>query len=238
MSSANVAVMASMNIPPAGSGTLVIANAWKNSATASSCAITVSPAAGSLLCVFSVEYNGTTNNPSISDNIDSTTGWTLVDNQLASGLNLICWYKKNCPSGITTITITGSTAVAFITGIVHEGTGFSTSAPFTSGETSKNTGTSANPQSPTITNATAASAYFSCCADFSGQNPCQFTVNSTGSTGGTWTNFSTTNSRELNGVANNVCSVASLVVSSSSGRVHGVTLETSLQYLTLTAVFH
>jgi hypothetical protein len=178
-------------------------------------------------------------NHTVSDNIDGVTGWIRLGSGKADGAtwdnDISMWYKKNIPSGITTVTCTDSTG-GYVAGIVHEVSGASTTAPFTDGETGVTTGAATtNPQTSAITNATAVSVYFACLGNVDGDNPATMEINGTGSVG-TWVHESA-NSDNLNGHDYVPVCVVNQVVSSSLERRHGWTTD-SLEYATVIGVFH
>lgn len=206
-----------------GGGPLVIQHAWKGvSGAANNVAVTVAPSAGNLLVVCTV--NDTATISSISDNIGSTTGWAQAVDYHPTGTHIGCWYKKNIPGGITTITVT-ATGGAFITAIIHEVSGASTTAPFTTGEfsTQNNSTPTTNPRTAALVNATPNSIMFAWCADFSQvSNPATLTINGAG-TVGAYNLFSTSNSQELDASANDITSVPNQIVSASASQIHGWT---------------
>jgi hypothetical protein len=220
-----------------GGGPLVIQHAWKGvSGSANNVAVTVAPAAGNLLVLCAIE--DTAGISSVSDNIDGATGWIQVFDYAPTSTHLGCWYKKNLPAGITTVTVT-ATGGQFITAIFHEVSGASTSAPFTTGEfaTKNNNSNTTNPQTSALVNATPNSILFALCDDFSSSaNPITMTINGTG-TSGTYNLFSTSNSQELNAIANDALSVANIIVSSSASQIHGWTTAND-QGTTAIVAFH
>lgn len=187
--------------PSASAAAPAIANAWKGTtASASSVAITVSPTAGNLCVVGMSNYLPTDDqaNHAVTDNIDGATGWVKlggVDRTGCDGGHHSFWYKKNMPSGVTTITCAAGVTTSFLIGFVQEVSGVSTSAPFTIGEygtTSTSGATSVD--SATITNATAASIFVAYVGQQDlGNNPSTLTPN------GSFTYFNSTTCRELNG---------------------------------------
>lgn len=218
------------------SASLVIANAWKHATAGTSDANPVSPSAGSLLVLVGYTYGGVGASAlTITDNIGSGVWSVVTTKDVATGLHIGMWYQKNCPAGITTITV--SNGATEVQSIIHEVTGASASAPFTAGEFSTpGTGTSTNPQTGTVTYATNNTILFAAMTNLDSGNPATATVNSTGSTGGTWSLFST-NSRELNGGGIGVLSVPSLIVAASGSAVHGWATS-NFQWATISAAFH
>lgn len=222
----------------AGGGGIAVNAAAKASAVATSAAISLSPATGSACVVTLSTYLGDSANHAVTDNISGATGWVNIFRSAASGgMRCSMFVKYSMSAGVTTITADGGALTVALTGIAHEVTGITA---FTGGETANATFSSTvNPQTGTVTNATAASIYFAVMGNDSGANPATATVNSTGSSGGTWALFNSTNSQELNGSSNIVASVAYLIVATGAGRVHGWTIESSsLQGVIGAAAFH
>lgn len=227
-----------------GGGSPAIVNAWKGTASATNVTISVSPTAGNALVVFAVGFEGSgvdhSSQQAVFDNIDGATGWTKMTNMWASYDHMCSvWYKMNVPSGIVRITNWLSTAAGTAQGIVHEMSNVTT---FTSGEMigSATFTPSTNPQTASLSNGTASSIYFAflCWGENFG-NPVTGTVNSTGSSGGTWSLYNSTTSQELDADSWIPMSVPSLVVSSTASRVHGWTLSSSaLAYSKVIACFH
>lgn len=229
------ATTASISIVQAKQGTAV--------ATSATITLDATATAGNLLVVAVTSYtppNGDFSGHAMADNIGSTTGWTFV-----AGLNngtgtpecVSFWYKKNIPAGITTLTCTGGLAAIITIGIAHEVAGCSTTTPFTSGEFSTATGaTTINPQTGTVTNATASSIFFAVLTNNGSGNPATMTINGTG-TVGTWNLFSLTESQYLNGNSLYPVSVPNIIVSSSTAEVHGWTTD-SQSPTTILAAFH
>ncbi|HTA29813.1 MAG TPA: hypothetical protein VK731_04980 [Candidatus Cybelea sp.] len=219
--------------PPAASG-LSVANGWINasSTSANNVAVTVAPTAGHLLVVGVASDTAVAS--SISDNIGSTTGWTSIgNNHTTGGSYASMWYKKNIPSGMTTITVT-ATGGGFVDACVMEVSGASTTTPFTSGEfatyTSGATST-ANPQVGPVDNATANSIFFALLTDADGSNPTTMNINGTG-TVGTWNLKSIAAgygglSQELNCSLYQPLSMTYIIVSSSANHTHGWTTTSS-----------
>lgn len=224
--------------PPAAANPLVVANAWKNSAAATSVAVTVSPSAGSLLVLCGSNYSGLAANQTVVDNIDGATGWTsVVTNDVGTGLRQRLWYKKNIPAGITSITLDSGASSVISQAIIHEVTGASTTTPFTTGESSSNSGAATtNPQTAAVTNATANSVFFAYLVNLDPGNPAQLDINGTG-TNGTWNLKSSTNSQVTNGSGFGTMSVPNIIVSSGASTVHGWTTG-SFTYATIAAAFH
>lgn len=222
---------------------IVVQNAWKGGVgSGTSCTVTVSPTAGNLMVVVIAGYLGTVSNHAVSDNIDGTTGWVAIA-EIASASaanNISMWYKKNVPSGVTTLTLDGGASTLAINGNAHEVSGCSTTAPFTSGEysaTSSSPVATTNPVTGSATNATANSIFFACCGNIDSSNPTTFTINQTG-TVGTWNLFSSTNSQELNGANRNVISVPNIIVSSGTAEAHGWTSASRGDQKMIIAAFH
>lgn len=229
--------------PAAGGGaSLEVVQAAKAAAVATSAAVTISPTAANLLVVGIVGYTGDDANHTVSDNIDGTTGWTLVHrtNDSASA-NISLWYKKNIPSGITTITCTGGASTTSTIGFAHEVSGASTSTPFTSGEMIGGNEEGQTTWGPgNVNNATAASVLFGLfgCEDVGG-NPNTTTLNGAG-TDGTWVYEDATNSKELSGVSYiAIGSMPNIVVSTTGNKAHvWGTLNSAKAGTAIVATFH
>jgi hypothetical protein len=224
--------------PSGGGGSLSIVHVAKGlSAAANNVAVSLTATSSGNLLVLCV-VNDTAAVSSVSDNIGGTAGWTQVFDYHPTTTHLGCWYKKNAPSGINTVTVT-ATGGAFITAIIHEVQGASTTAPFTTGEFATQVFLSAttNPQTPGLVNGTPASILFAFDADLDQTgNPATLTINGTG-TVGTWNLFSSSNSQELNAVANDITSVPNIIVSSSATQVHGWTIPSGREPVAIVA-FH
>ena len=155
----------------------------------------------------------------MSDDVEGATGWTKITRAFNGGLSIVWWYKANIPSGVSTVTLTTSTDVDYYNAHVFEIQGANVSTPFTSGEVATASGTGSTGNSGTGTAATANSVWIGLTANNSGSNPETFTLNASGTSGGTWAHFNS-NSKEEDGVANLVSSAPSLVVSSTAARIH------------------
>lgn len=198
-----------------------VANAWKNPSTAQSSAVTVAPSAGNALVVFVGGWNVAAASISVSDNIGGTSGWALAaGSNIASAAVGAFFYKTNIPAGITTVTVNLGAGGTYCSPIIHEVVGANV---FTAGEAASGTQTgTTNPQTSQITNGTANSIYFAGFTNDEPANPGTAGINGTG-TDGTWNLFSTTNSRELNGVSFAIEAVPNIIVSTSAPRRHGWT---------------
>ena len=212
-----------------------INNAWKNFTASSPGTCTVAPTAGHALVVAVMGSDTQTPGslPSVSDNIDGTTGWNKATGRTnsLSGYSMVTYlfYKFNIASGVTTITASGS-AINNIEIIVHD---VSNISAFTSTEISNASGTSTtNPQVGAVNNGTANSIYF---AAVDNDDSDSFTINQTGTTG-TWNHFSA-NSHEDNGTFT-VSSVPNLVVTSSASRGHGWGMAAPHNTAQCLAIFH
>lgn len=223
----------------AAAGLSISATVWKieNSGGASQSG-SVAPTATNGLVVGIATAGGTSVLHAVTDNVDGATGWVKVINK-DSGANVTgsIWYKKNIPSGITSITVDGGLTTDAVTGFVHEVVGASATTMFTSGEAGQqDTSSTTNPTTPAVTNATAASAFFALVVTGNATNPATWTVNSTGSTGITWTHRSATNSVETDQTFI-PASMPSGVASASASTAHGWTAD-SANGATLIACFH
>lgn len=224
---------------PAGSGSPTLANVWKNVGNGgSSLNVTVSPSAGSCLAVGIAEYQSSADNTSISDNIDGTTGWTKVIRAVNGDGSVVLWYKKNIPSGITTVTLTRSTGASYYNCHVHEITGANTSTPFTSGESSTATGSSSSANSGTVTTATANSILVAITTPYDeGVNPATLTLNAAGTSGGTWSHFGTA-AKEDNGAVNLVSSNPTASTASTGAKIHYWTFSGSRSWSSAMIAIH
>lgn len=213
-------LLLSYKAPAAGGGTPTLANVWKNVGNGgSSLAVTVAPTAGSCLAVAVAEFDSTTDNTAMADNIGSTTGWTKIARAVNGSVSLVFWYKANIGSGVTTVTLTRSTGASYYNAHVFEITGANTSTPFTTGENSSATGASSSANTGTVTTATANSVLIALTTTDGGGNPESFTLNAAGTSGGTWAHFNTA-AKEDNGSLNLVSSAPSLAVTTTAARIH------------------
>lgn len=212
-----------------------VLNAWKSSNTPiTSTNLSISPSAGNLLYVSAIYGFGgdLTALSRISDNIDGTTGWVKISAQyfpyVAAGDNwvMVSWYKKNIPSGLNTLTFDAQGNGTYVTAVVHEVGGLSTSSPFVSGEDLYNSYLSgnetANPIVGSVTNSVANSIFFSPMSSYDGLNPIIATPNSTGTVNANFSVFDSTNSQELWPHYYTLC-VPYAIVSSSLAVTHGWT---------------
>lgn len=210
---------------------LAVANVWKHIQASGANATTVAPTAGSLLFLCVSQASGTSDTAStVSDNIDGTTGWVKIDTITETtgiGIGLTLYYKKNVPSGITTVTFTPSSGFGYTNVMIHEVTGASTTAPFTTGEKSmtKVSAGGTSQATASLTNSVANSIFFACLTSSTGANPATLALNASGTTTTSWALKSSTLSQETNGSANWAASVAFLIVSSSAAQVHTWTVE-------------
>jgi hypothetical protein len=73
-------------------------------ATSATTSAFTSPSSGSLIVVSTAIYNYGATTPSVTDNLSNT--YTQVATPSSQGnLNTVWWYLKNCPSGITSVTV-------------------------------------------------------------------------------------------------------------------------------------
>lgn len=214
---------------------ITVTNAWKNWVNAQSLGITVSVTAGRSISLFFSTAGGTHTNQVVSDNIDGTTGWVKdsgIDNG-TTGLEGAFWHKFNMPSGVTTITIASSGGTTYVQAYIHEVTNVTS---FTGGETnSSNVASSTNPQTTSVTNATATSIIFSGINCDSAANPESLLLNGTG-TVGTYSFFST-NSYDLDGNVV-VAGVGYRVLSASASQKLGWTVGTTVNSLLACQILH
>lgn len=207
-----------------------ILNAWKKITSSGTSNTTVNPTSGNFLFVAVNQIGASDSNSTCADNIDGTTGWVKigsVTNTNGIPLGIVLFYKKNIPSGVTTITFTPTTGAGYTGVFVHEISGLSASQPYETGEVVFDMDSigATNAQTSSLTNSFADSIFFAIVADSTGANPATFTLNQTGTTGGTWALKSSTNSQETNGSANWAANVAYLIVSSSASTKHGWTID-------------
>lgn len=212
------------NVTPAVVAVIpTINNAWQNTSAGSSVAVTVAATAGRASVVWVGGADSATPGAlwTVSDNIDGTTGWSKIigrtNNLSTYSMDGYFWVKFNMPSGVTTITITGSGSASFLASVIHEVSNVSAA---TAGESNGSTYTgSTNPQTGTANNATASSIFF---AGVTGDGAGDFTINQTGTTG-TWNHYSSA-SHIFGAGSATMTSVPNIVVSSSASRGHGWTL--------------
>lgn len=111
--------------------------------------ITISAStAGNFLVVFVGSFKFGSTTPAISDNIDGTSGWSTAFDLVGSNRRITCFYKENCPSGITTITITPD---ARGPGIAVEYSGIATSSSLDDAAGAMNLDTSTSWTAETVT---------------------------------------------------------------------------------------
>ena len=204
-----------------GGGSPTLANCWKNVGNSGSTLnVTVAPTSGSCLVAAVAEYQSTTNNTALADNIGSTTGWTKVIRAANSDGSVVLWYKANVPSGITTVTLSCSTGASYYNCHVIEISGANTSTPFTTGESSSATGASSTANTGTVTTATANSILVGITTPWDeGGNPATLTLNASGTSGGTWSHYNSA-AKEDNGAANLVSSAPTASVSATGAKIH------------------
>lgn len=220
---------------------LVVENAWQGKAIATSAAITVSPTAGNLLVVAVFAYGGVVSAHTVSDNIDSTTGWTLVAGQdagLGNPVNCSLWYKKNCPAGITAITTSGGVSSVLNLGIAHEVSGASTSAPFTAGQfaTVQDVAAATTHTSGNVSNATPASVIFAICTNSVFTNPATMTINTAPNTVGTY-NLKNSAAQNLDTSIYMVASMPNQIVAATATQTHEWTTNNAAG-VSVIAAFH
>lgn len=222
-----------------GGGSPTLANVWKAVGNGgSSLNVTVSPTVGSCLSTGIAEYQSTADNTSISDNVEGTTGWTKVIRSVSGDGSVVLWYKKNIPAGITTITYTRSTGASYYNIHIHEISGASTTAPFTTGESSSASGSSSTANSGTVTTATANSILVGITSPWDeGGNPATLTLNAAGTSGGTWSHFGTA-AKEDNGAANLVSSNPTASVTSTGAKIHYWTFSGSRSWTSAMMAIH
>lgn len=220
-------------------GTPTLANAWKNVGNGgSSLSVTVSPSPGSCLAVGIAEYQSSADNTSISDNIDGTTGWTKVIRAVNGDGSVVLWYKKNIPSGITSVVLTRSTGASYYNCHVHEITGADTSTPFTSGESSTATGASSSANTGTVTTATANSIMVAVTSPYDeGGNPATLALNAAGTSGATWSHYNSA-AKEDNGAVNLVSSNPTASVTTTGARIHYWTFSGSRSWASAMMAIH
>lgn len=159
----------------------------------------------------------------VSDNLNSTYTRDRTDGG-TSAVQTSIHHKGNITGGLSNLTANGGTQTDVVVGMFHEVSGANTTAPFTSGETTGNTYTATtNPQTATVTNATANSIFFAVMGNFDGSATSTLTVNSTGSSPTGWALKNTTNSQEIDGNNSTTASMPFLIVSSSAATKHGWT---------------
>jgi len=203
-----------------GGGFAVSTTAWKNNANATSVGVTVAPSAGNACVVIVDAYLGSSANHAVSDNIDGTTGWHEITNVSAvANCNVSAWVNWSMPAGVTTITCTAGGGAQVTGGIVHEVSGGIST--FTSGEAEITQFLNASDVlTAAILNHTAASVFFAVQANATDGNPITMTINSSGTTGGTWVLADNTNSQETDATDWIAASVVNMVVSTSASRSH------------------
>jgi len=229
-----------------------VTNVWKIQAASSTTgAVTLgtgngtgsSTTAGRLLVVgIACGGNGATDtNHAISDNVDGTTGWVKVGGRTAIWATTSLWYKKNIPAGLNQITVNGGANVNGISAFVHEVSGASTSAPFTSGEYAAAGSSNTRSSIPTgsITTGTANSVLFAVMVN-GANSAITMGVNSTGSNPSTWALKSTTYSQETNAVTYWAGSMPYVIVNAKvTNAVHYWTVnQTTYEDGSVIAAFH
>jgi hypothetical protein len=231
--------------PAGGGGTLAVVQAKKgvSSFQATTATLAASSTAGNLLVamVFSYGTLSTHVNHAVTDDHSSTwTKVTGVDNTNIPEGHVSIWYLKNCAAGISAIQGDGGLNGTYCIIIVHEVSGASTTAPFTTGEKSELATISAtsNPQTTAVSIATANSILFAAVAENNLNNPETMTVNSTGSSGGTWALKSSTESQEQNGSSFYPVSVPFVITTGTGSFAHGWTLGGSTHSAMVEAAFH
>lgn len=220
--------------PASGGGTTpAVIHAWQNIAAGATVSVTVAPTAGNLLVVYASSF-GTAVNTTVTDNL-SSPGWVrVVDFQASDNTVGTFFYLKNCPSGLTTITVAGASQSAFAC-IIQEVTGCSTTAPFTTGEfTGQSVSSTANPQTASLTYATANSIIF---AGLSSNGSSPLTgINGTGTTGGTWAFFSASCHNDSSSVE--LAAVPNIVKASAGSIIHGWNVGETRAFPVTSVAFH
>lgn len=214
-----------------GGNTITIDNSWKGTGNSGANVITtVAPTAAKALVVCVVSYSG--DFTTCGDNIDSTNGWILaVKTNSSSQYYCAIWYKFNIPSGLLRITNVGG---AYLSAAVHQVTGITA---YTTSE-QKAIATSGTTLSVgSVANGTSPSVFFACATVASGSNPATMTVNASGSAGGTWSLYNSSNCQELDGANLEPMSAPSLIVTSAQTATHVWTVE-NVASAAVMACFH
>lgn len=107
-----------------------------NGASPAVVTISFSPTAGNFLIVtINQRGSGSTRTYTVSDNIDGTTGWeTDASINANPDRQVRIYWKKNIPSGITTITITVNTGNLNFDGMISEFSGMGATPVFVMGD--------------------------------------------------------------------------------------------------------
>jgi len=186
-----------------------LANAW-----------TVS--AGSLLVCVLTSWTGNATEHVVSSGNNGT--WTRIATANGASAKVSLHYAKNATAGLESLTINSGGAGNYLTGIFHEVTGADTTAPFTAGEVASGThATGTNPQTGSVTNATANSIFFAGLCTDTASGTATLTVDSTGSSPTGWALQDATESQHTNANAYTTLSVPHLIVSSGAATKHGWT---------------
>jgi hypothetical protein len=239
------AQMRKKKIVTAVGGTLSVVQAKKGESSFQTSTATFGAAstAANLLVAAVFSYGGSSTHANHAVTDDHSSTWvkiTGVDNTNIPEGHVSMWYLKNCAAGISAIQGDGGANGTYCIIIVHEVSGASTTAPFTSGESSAlaTPSATANPQTTAVTIATANSILFAALAENNLNNPETMTVNSTGSSGGTWALKSSTESQEQNGSAFYPLSVPFVITTGTGSFKHGWTLGGSTHSAMVQAAFH
>lgn len=196
--------------------------------------VAISPAAGNLLVAAYVVNQTGADVTNVQDNVDGFTGWQKCVSTNYPNVAVGIWYLKNCPAGITSVTLWTSGGHDVIN-IIHEVSGCSTTSPFTIGEVGDSIGTSVNP----LTGAVSSTPKSICFAAMTGDapdSPATMGINGA-STVGAWNLTSSSNSQETDGADFQILSVPNIIVSSPASQAHGWTGE-NVAWGAVMAIFH
>ena len=216
-----------------GGPTLAVVNTWKlESSSAATTGLTTltghgtaaGPTAGNLLVV-GIGGGHQTTGWAIADTKSSTYTqvYTSIGGLTASAL----YYLKNIPAGITSLNCTATSSDSFVTCIIYEVSGASTTAPFTTGESGvQEQDSTTTPATPTINTATANSILFAFMANDDSNET--WTLNYTGSKPASgWALYNTTYDQEPNGMTYLNASMPYIIVSSTQTAAKHVWSQTS-----------
>lgn len=213
---------------------IVIQNGWLGTTSGAAAAITVTGTTGRVMVVGMTSNGVSHTTHAVTDNVDGATGWTKVTGVDSGTTNASSIWYKTTTSSLSTVTCT-ATGGAFVVGVCQEVSGLSAS-PFTGGEsgtTSNVTPNITNPQTATVTNATANSLFFAVFG--SNGSGSGLTINSTG-TVGTW-NYFNANCKNLN-ASFEIISMPNILVSTGTAEAHGWTIASTGNLTTVIAAFH
>lgn len=206
-----------------------IENGSGNSASGS-----VAYTAGHALITGLGAYGGATwtaSNYTVSDSVNGSHTQRTNDTQTGGNnqFGTSFFEKLNASGTSATVTVSSGTGGLAVVATVHEVASTLSAIGFDAGTGGHSTNPTTNPVTPALSLLSNSEILFACLANTSGGNPATLTVNSTGSTGGTWALKSSTQSQETNGSAIQTESMPFLVVSTNAtSPAHGWTTDNSV----------